>query len=413
MTGTWGRLLATVAVGTGVATVSWANGYKILCVKSAKATGMGEAFIVQADDPTAIAYNPAGLGQLEGEQANIHGTLCSFYTEHTSPSGERTRNEDEWQIVPSLFFTTDMGREGMSAGLGISFPNGISSEWSKNSFARYVATYSDLVVGDISPAFGMKLSDRLMLGGSISYYYSEARLESMVDSGTLSGGAPNGMDVGSRMEGDGDAWGAGVGVIYHLNRKHGIGLTYRLPYSIDYDGDLAVAGQENSISTTIDFPTVIVAGYAFRPTEKWKVEVDLDWTQWDQVDDIVINFDNGVLTDITQKQDLRNTLAYKLGTECRYSETLALRCGYIYNENATSESTWRPSLPDTDVHFLTLGCGYVKDGVAIDTALQLLYYEKRTVDNNVDFNEFASRSSVDGTYRTWAPCVSVGITYKF
>ena len=395
------------------ATLGLANGYKILCIKSAKATGMGEAFIVQADDPTTIAYNPAGLAQLEGEQVNIHGTLCNAYMEHTSPAGVETDNEDEWQLVPSFFFTSDMGREDMAAGLGISFPNGISSEWSDNSFARYVATYSDLVVGDISPAFGMKMSDALMLGGCLNYYYSEARLESMVDAGALSGGSPNGVDLQSRMDGDGSAWGAGLGVIYQLNEQHGLGLTYRLPYSIEYDGDLALAGQANAVEATIDFPTVIVVGYAFRPTEKWKVELNLDWTEWDRVDDITIDFDNQYLDDITMEQDLKNTIAYKLGTECQYSETVALRCGYIYNENATSESTWRPSLPDTDVHFLTFGCGYVKENMTIDTALQLVHYEKRSIDNNVDFNEFTSQSSVDGTYRTWAPCVSVGVTYRF
>ena len=409
----WIRWTVIAMTVTATASVSLANSYKILCMKSAKATAMGEAFIVQADDPTAIAYNPAGLAQLDGEQVNVHGALCNAYMEHTSPTGVKTDNEDGWQFVPSLFFTTDMGRDDMSAGLGISFPNGISSEWSDGSFARYVATYSDLVVADISPAFGMKLNDKLMLGGSISYYYSEAQLESIVDAGTLSGSTPNGIDLASKMEGDGDAWGAGIGVIYLLNDQHGLGLTYRIPFSVDYDGDVTVAGQENAVAATIDFPAVVVLGYAFKPTEKWKVELNLDWTQWDQVDDIVIDFESQFLTDITQQQDLENTMAYKLGAECQYSETMALRCGYIYNENATAESTWRPSLPDTDMHFLTFGCGYDKDNITIDTALQLVHYETRSIDNNVDFNEFASQSSVDGTYRTWAPCISVAMTYRF
>jgi len=409
----WIQSSVVVVVMAATASVSLGNGYKIMCMKSAKATAMGEAFVVQADDPTTIAYNPAGLAQLEGNQVNIHGTLCNAYMEHTSPAGVKTDNEDGWQLVPSLFYTTDMGKEDMSAGIGISFPNGISSEWSENSFARYVATYSDLVVADVSPAFGMKVNDSLMLGGGISYYYSEAQLENVVDAGTLSGGSPNGIDVKSTMEGDGSAWGAGIGMIYQVNEQHGFGLTYRLPYSIDYDGDVTIAGQGNAVDATIDFPAVVVIGYAFRPTEKWKVELNLDWTQWDQVDDIVLDFESPFLTDVTQAQDFDNTIAYKLGTECRYSETIDLRCGYIYNENATSERTWRPSLPDTDIHFLTAGCGYRQGNVTIDAALQVVYYETRTIDNNVDFNEFTSQSSVDGTYRTWAPCLSLAMTYKF
>ena len=42
-------LFALLVVGP--ARLVQANGYKILCVRSVKATAMGEAFIVQADDP--------------------------------------------------------------------------------------------------------------------------------------------------------------------------------------------------------------------------------------------------------------------------------------------------------------------------------------------------------------------------
>jgi long-subunit fatty acid transport protein len=173
---------------------------------------------------------------------------------------------------------------------------------------------------------------------------------------------------------------------------------------------MTIAGSETEIEATIDFPEVIVLGYAFKPSEKWKFEVNLDWTHWSNVDDISIDMSGQT---IVQSQDMRNTIAYKFGSEYKYSEKLALRCGYIYNENATEDSSWRPSLPDTDIHFFTAGFGYSMGKMTIDTALQIVYYETRTIDNNVDFNEFASTSSIDGTYRTWAPCVSVAATYSF
>jgi len=66
------RILASMALL--VATLASANGYKILCVRSAKATAMGEAFIVQADDPSAVAFNPAGLPDLKGVQLSLQST---------------------------------------------------------------------------------------------------------------------------------------------------------------------------------------------------------------------------------------------------------------------------------------------------------------------------------------------------
>ncbi len=39
--------------------------------QGAKAVAMGTAFLVQADDPSAVFYNPAGITQLEGNQVSI------------------------------------------------------------------------------------------------------------------------------------------------------------------------------------------------------------------------------------------------------------------------------------------------------------------------------------------------------
>ncbi len=405
-------MLLACAICASLPADSYANGYKILCLKSVKATSMGEAFAVQADDPSAIAINPAGLAQLQGNQVNIQATALNAYTSHRSPSGEKTDIEDQWQMVPSAYWTTDMGKEDMSVGIGIFFPNGISTEWSKDSFARYVATYSDLIVADISPALGMKLTDSLMAGAGLDFIYSEARLENMIDAGVLSGGAPNGMDLESKLQGDGTALSGNVGLIWKINPRHSTALTYHHPFTVEYEGDLTLAGTANDMTATLDFPASIVAGYAYRPTDKLKLEVNLDWTDWQAVDDIIIDIDGAGR--VAKAQDLENTVAYKFGTEYHWSDNLDLRAGYIYNENATPENAWRPSLPDTDVHFLTMGTGHnISKATTIDTALQLVYYEKRTIDNNVDFNEFASSSSIDGTYRTFAPCLSIAVNHKF
>ena len=73
-------LCAVWVVGAG--RVAYANAYKILCVRSVKATAMGEAFIAQADDSSAVAFNPAGLAQLRDNRLSLQGTLCNATTEH-------------------------------------------------------------------------------------------------------------------------------------------------------------------------------------------------------------------------------------------------------------------------------------------------------------------------------------------
>jgi long-chain fatty acid transport protein len=404
-------VVLSVLLSVGVS-ASWANGYKILGVKSVKANAMGEAFTAQADDPSAIAFNPAGIAQLEGKQVTIGVTACNGYTDHTAPNGTESENKSGWQAVPALFVTSDLGDGKPVLGLGISVPNGLSSEWADDSFARYVATYSDLFVADIAPTIAMKVGERLMLGGSANYYYSEAKLDRMVDVGAAMG-APGAMDVESKLSGDGSSWGFNLGAIYDISDAHRVAVMYHHPYSVDYDGELEIGGVPGDVEASMDFPMTVVLAYAFRPTEKLTLEVDLDWTDWDATDDIKIKPEAPGLSDMALEQNLNSTMAYKVGAQYQYTDALAIRGGYIYNENATPEASWRPSLPDTDMHFLTGGFGYTCGDLTLDAAIQVLLYEGRTIDNNVDGNELVSASSVDGKYETWAPCLSIGATYRF
>ncbi|MBT3191872.1 MAG: hypothetical protein HN341_04890 [Verrucomicrobia bacterium] len=219
-----------------VSSAAHANGYKILGVKSARANAMGEAFVAQADDPTAVAFNPAGIAQVRGYQVTFQTTVCNGWTEHTSPTGAETDIEDKWQPVPSLFATSDLGRDDLAVGLGISFPNGLSSEWSKESFARYVSTFSNLIITDINGAVGWQVADNLLIGAGINYYYSKAELRSVRDAGALFGGAPSGMDVDSKLEADGSALSGNIGLIYTIAPGHRIAAVYHQGYTVDYDG---------------------------------------------------------------------------------------------------------------------------------------------------------------------------------
>ena len=58
---------------------------------SASATGQGGAFTAQADDPSAVYFNPAGMTQLSGIQTSAGTLLLGGSTRFTSPSGMSER----------------------------------------------------------------------------------------------------------------------------------------------------------------------------------------------------------------------------------------------------------------------------------------------------------------------------------
>src|SRR3989304_3509722 len=65
-----GRVLAFLVVLLFTATSAMAGGFR-LPEAGAKAMGVGVAFHAQANDPSAIHFNPAGITQLEGNNLEV------------------------------------------------------------------------------------------------------------------------------------------------------------------------------------------------------------------------------------------------------------------------------------------------------------------------------------------------------
>ena len=64
------KMVAVVLVLLFTASTAFAGGFR-LPEQGAKAMGMGFAFTAQADDPSAIYFNPAGLTQLKGNNVMV------------------------------------------------------------------------------------------------------------------------------------------------------------------------------------------------------------------------------------------------------------------------------------------------------------------------------------------------------
>ena len=93
------RLVASciTAAIMGTATMSFGAGFKI-AEQGAKAMAMGNAFAAQADDPSALAYNPAGIAFQKGTQVQLGSTTIlvpqsayPFVIRHTLPLPDTLR----------------------------------------------------------------------------------------------------------------------------------------------------------------------------------------------------------------------------------------------------------------------------------------------------------------------------------
>jgi long-chain fatty acid transport protein len=87
--------------------------------QGAAAAGQSDAFTAQADDPSAIYYNPAGMMQLRSVQTYLGTTLLGGSTSFRNAAGQTARGDFNGSIAyppPSnLYITGNLQDLGVSA----------------------------------------------------------------------------------------------------------------------------------------------------------------------------------------------------------------------------------------------------------------------------------------------------------
>jgi long-chain fatty acid transport protein len=179
-----------------------------------------------------------------------------------------------------------------------------------------------------------------------------------------------------------------------------------------YDAGLAAAGVPASGSFPTSFPTLpakgnlkfpqyAVLGYSFRPTPDWNIEADIDWADWDSVNDFVLNRSGG--SQVKVPFDWTHSFMYELGIT-RLIGPYKLSAGYIYSENSVPSGTFNPLIPDSARHIMSVGVGRAFGKCNIDLAYQLSIGPKRTIVND---------SAADGSYSFLSNAVSISLGYHF
>jgi long-chain fatty acid transport protein len=150
-----------------------AAGFRIL-EQSASATGQSGAFTAQADDPSAIFYNPAGMTQLRGVQTSLGTNLVGGHTSFSNPSGVTARGDFGASIAfppPSNLYVTanlkDLGVTSLgdlTAGLAVLSPFGILYRYSNDGPFSTAVTRQTLPLIDIKPTLAYKLNDQFSIG---------------------------------------------------------------------------------------------------------------------------------------------------------------------------------------------------------------------------------------------------------
>lgn len=394
--------IAAALLGSGATVL--ANGFR-LASQDAEATARGEAFVATADNPSAVYYNPAGLTQLQGHNARVGVYGLSFTSSFESPSDKSYDTKEAVHPVPQFFYSYTPEKLPLSFGLGVYSPFGLSAEWPQDTGFRSIALKSELTCMTVNPVVAWRIIPTLSIAAGPTFNFSELDLQQGVT-------PYPGNDL-LRLKGDGFAAGFNAGILWQATPMLSFGATYRSPFDVEYTGNTDMSfvvpppGYPPKLNMAneakVPFPQSVAVGLSFRPTPKWNVEFNADWTSWSRLDTIYVH--QAIPTQLLLNWD--NSWYYELGVTRDIGKGWHVSGGYIYNQNSVPSKTFNPWVPDLDRQFLSAGVGFRGDHFSFDLAYQYGFAGTRTVSGSPP-SEMGQTADGNYDYTSHAVALSAG-----
>lgn len=381
----------------------FANGF-MLGDQDAFAAARGDAFVATADNPSAIYYNPAGIAELAGD--NFRSGIYGIDANSTfKPSGGNStfHTSDNLSAVPQFFYVHSLKELPLSFGLGVYFPYGGKISWPNDTGFRPIAISATLDYLTINPAVAWKVLPSLSVGAGAMVNYTEMK---------LSQGYPNrlgALNQNNYFYFKGSGWSAGynVGIRWQPIKQLAFGATFRSSASVTLDGQThfklppVLPPGSSSASMSMNFPWTVVGGVSYRPTPKWNLEVDVNYTEWSTLQGFNLqNPGNSLNPNLSGNFNWRPSWIYEAGVTRYFCKGWRVSAGYAFDQNSVPNAYYTPYAADLNRHFFSIGFG--RDGKLFDFDItyQLGYGPSHTVTGSQPplAAEQGINATADGTY---------------
>jgi len=356
-------------------TVCHAGGFA-LNEYSARANAMGGATIALADDASAVAYNPAGITQLPGTSLMFGVTAIAPTADVRSGSGAQTTTQTNIYTPPHAYLVQQLSDTAW-LGVGVYTRFGLGTQYGYD-WAGASKTYkAELASYSFAPNLAVKLTENLSVALGPEIIYSSADLRRHPT-------APGGSDV--RMYVDGVGYGFQGAVHYKFNEEWSAGFVYHSTSKqsdtghVHYNENAFMRNQALTIKMTL--PASYSLGVAYKPTEKWKLEADAIFTQWQDYKKLEYDFEDQA--DSTSWKHWRNVWRFQLGGEYMATDWLALRAGFVWDQDPIRRGYEDYMLPSNDRKIYSAGFGIIDDKLTYDFSLMYLVNNDRSMDSNAN-----------------------------
>lgn len=346
---------AAMMVAGAFATQTYAAGFQL---SEQSAIQMGRAMAgagVVGDDLSAVHYNPAGMTLLSGTRMQATGTWVAVNLDYKGDSGQSENGRLKGQTIPAGFITHQIN-DSLWAGLGLTVPYGMGTEYGEGWEGKSRGTESMILTFDINPNLAWKVNDMLSVGGGISLQYAKAEL---------------GMGMGpmqANVKGDSWAWGWNVGLMFQPVETVRLGLAYRSHIAHNAEGHTDVKASPRNLTSDmkvrIKTPDTVTLSATWEATDALRLSGTARWSKWSNFRTLdVQNLDfNGTsyakFANVPVENNWDDTWFFSVGADYKLNGQWTVRGGVAYDQGPVENQYRMAVIPDTDRVWFSGGASY-------------------------------------------------------
>lgn len=408
------KILAAVLLAP---TLVLANGYEVPNVQPRDLALVSSAVAAQ-EGASATNTNPAALSKLEGLNLSLAGSVLSVSTDWRAPAGSQLSGtaSTKFSAVPpvSLFaaYGTKVDGRGLGVGFGLGIPGGGNVHWQEDWQGRgRILTVERRVYGFYLNGGYELVPEILRIGGGGIYYYGTQYLKQGVQ-------PVDGAFGELAAKGGGFAYEAAAELTPLRGVPLTIGIDYKHQGTMEMSGDghfsvpAALQGpstQDQGVKTNLTMPNLLAVGAAYRPTQPLLLTFAWTFSRFVVYKEDLFQGDQGLT--IVVPRSYRNGYGFRVGAEWDVNKTWTVRGGLFRDISGYRESTYSPTLPDSNAWVGAAGASWhVNSDLAVNGAA---YYAIRDRVYSSNWRSDTNQTgSFPGVYDTTALVVSAGITWR-
>lgn len=385
------KLLIPIALLVG--TIAEAGGFRV-SLQGVKQLAMAHTS-AHAEDASVAFFNPAGMSFVPNKLSIVAGGFgVSGKFTYQNPATGESYSTDNPLGTPIYAAVTYKVIDQVSVGFSFTTPFGSTVKWGNEWSGSDIVDKMTLKSFFFQPAVSVKLADWASVGASYIYAKGEVDWDR-----TLSkfNGSMNIKD--SKAKGHG----FGLGFYFRPNEKLDVSLAYRSPVRVKAENGVVTfktsptlfsalkldANGQDQFKATLPLVEEYTIGASYKITPKWKVSADFNYTGWADYNALTLDFANAQVgnqqdrTVLVSPKNFKNTQTWRFGTQYQFTDFIAGRLGYYYDESPYQDKDFIPETPSLNNNVITAGIGLNFNKFNVDLSGGYAFLKARNSQNDL------------------------------